>query len=197
MDRIEDSDQDRTGDRLGEIDVSTQRVSEVEAEIEVSPMLQGYDLGMSDREDEHSPPKFELISEYRISHPSAPTNNPPHPPPPPLAKDISSVRFRPVLVMAQAEMTSTYGHPRLNWPEMAKVNIATNETSFTYLRLSMFLPPIFIPEDNSSISARLITSSAYYVEENRREYASLSHPFSNRKNFRLAVSIRIVASCLS
>jgi len=26
-------------------------------------------------------------------------------------------------VMTKAEMTSTYGHPRLNWPEMhAKVN---------------------------------------------------------------------------
>jgi len=25
-------------------------------------------------------------------------------------------------VMAQAEMTSTYGHPRLNWPEKARVN---------------------------------------------------------------------------
>jgi len=29
-----------------------------------------------------------------------------------------------VPVMAQAEMTFTHGHPRLNWPEMAKVNIA-------------------------------------------------------------------------
>jgi len=37
--------------------------------------------------------------------------------------DIYSVRFRPVPALAQAEMTSTYGHPRLNWPEMAKVNI--------------------------------------------------------------------------
>jgi len=36
--------------------------------------------------------------------------------------DISSVRFQPVPEMAQAEMTSTYGHPRLNRPETAKVN---------------------------------------------------------------------------
>jgi len=25
-------------------------------------------------------------------------------------------------VTAQAEMTSTYGHPRLNWPVMGKMN---------------------------------------------------------------------------
>jgi len=36
--------------------------------------------------------------------------------------DIPSVCFQPVPVKAQAEMTSTYGHPRLNWPVMAKVN---------------------------------------------------------------------------
>jgi len=29
-----------------------------------------------------------------------------------------------VPVKAQAVMTSTYGHPRLNWPATAKVNIS-------------------------------------------------------------------------
>jgi len=81
-------------------------------------MLQEYDLGLSDRDDELSPPKLELESAYR--HPTHSPSS--HPPSPPLAMDISSVRFRPVPVVAQAEMTSTYGHPRLNWPEMAKVN---------------------------------------------------------------------------
>jgi len=119
MDRVEDIDRDRAGDRFSERDVNTQRVSEAKTEKEVSALMQEYDLGLSDREYERSPPKLKLASEYR--HPRhSPT---PHPPPPlPLAMDISTVRFRPVPVMAQAEMTSTYGHPRLNWPELGKVN---------------------------------------------------------------------------
>jgi len=118
MDRIEDIDRDRARDRLGERDGKTQRVSEEETDKEVGAMLLEYDLGLSDRDDECSPPKLKLASDYR--HPS---HSPPsHPPPPPLAMDISSVRFRPVPVVAQAEMTSTYGHPRLNLPEKAKVN---------------------------------------------------------------------------
>jgi len=36
--------------------------------------------------------------------------------------DTSNVHFRPVPVTAQAEMTSTYGHPRLNWPVMGRMN---------------------------------------------------------------------------
>jgi len=97
----------------------------------VSAMLVGYDLGGSDRDEERSPPKLELVSEYRhphhsppvshLAHAPAPAHAYPHPPPP-LTMDFSSVRFQSVSVMAQAEMTSTYGHPRLNWPEMAKVN---------------------------------------------------------------------------
>jgi len=122
MDRIEDIDRDQAGDRLGERDVNTQRFSEVDNEIEVSAMLKSYDLGLSDRHDERSPPKLELASEYRHPSHSPPFHNPPPSPRPPLVMDISSVRFRPVPVVAQAEMTSTYGHPRLNWPEMAKVN---------------------------------------------------------------------------
>jgi len=100
------------------VNVNIQRVSEAETEKEGNAMLQEYDLGLSDRDDERSPPKLKLVSEYR--HPS---HSPPfQPPPPPLAMDIFSVRFRPVLVTAQAEMTSTNGHPRQNWPEIAKVN---------------------------------------------------------------------------
>jgi len=111
--------------------VNTQRVSE--AEEEVDAMLVGYDLGGSDRDEERSPPKLELVSEYRQPHHSPPTSYPTHASavthahhlhhPPPLTMDISSVRFQPVSVMAQAAMTSTYDHPRLNWPETAKVNI--------------------------------------------------------------------------
>jgi len=118
MDRIEDIDRDRAGDRLGERDVNTQRVSEGETEKEGSSMLQDYDAGLSDREYERSPPKLALASEYNLCH--SPLSRSP---PSPLVMDISSVRFRPVPIVAQAEMTSTHGHPRLNWPEMANVNI--------------------------------------------------------------------------
>jgi len=134
MDQVEDIDRDRAGDRLGERDVNSQRVSE--ADEEVSAMLVEYNVGGSDRDDERSPLKLELVYEYRHTHHSpttsyptsyaaiAPTRIHAQPPPPPLphTMDISSVRFQPLPVMAQAEMTSTYGHPRLNWPEMAKVN---------------------------------------------------------------------------
>jgi len=78
-------------------------------------MLESYDMGLTDRKDELSPPKLELASEFRRSHHS-PTSHLPH------TMDISSVRFRPVPVMAQAVMTFTYGHPRLELPEMGKVN---------------------------------------------------------------------------
>jgi len=121
--------------------VNTQRVSE--AEEEVSAMLVGYDLGGSDRYEERSPPKLELVSEYRHPHHSPPTSYPTHAPavthahhlhPPPLTLDISSDRFQPVSVMAQAARTSTYRHPRLNWPETAKVNIYIRVfLSFTYM----------------------------------------------------------------
>jgi len=36
--------------------------------------------------------------------------------------DTSNVRFRPEPVTAQAEMTSTYGHPRPNLPVMGRMN---------------------------------------------------------------------------
>jgi len=108
MDRVEDIDRDRAGDRLGERDVSTQRVSEVETDEEMSAMMRDYDAVHSEGKDERSPPKLELAHEYReygskITHsptlphqlPSPPTTSPPR-----LTMDISSVRVRPVSVMA-------------------------------------------------------------------------------------------------
>jgi len=107
---------------LGDRDRNALRVLEGETEKEVSAMLGSYDMCSSDREDERSPPKLEMASEFRHIHHSPPFHPPPH------TMDISSVRFRPVPVMAQAEMTSTYGHPRLNLPEMGKVNIIIDQT---------------------------------------------------------------------
>jgi len=99
-------------DRLGERDGKTQRVLDGETEKEGSAMLEGYDMGLSDREYERSRPKLEIASGYR-SNLFSPTFHVPLPPP---AMDISSVRFRPVPMMAQAEMTSTHGRPWLNLP---------------------------------------------------------------------------------
>jgi len=119
-DRLDDrlGERDRLDDRLGKrdrLDVrlsardgNTQRGSDRETEKEVSAMLEDYNLSLTDREDERSPPKLELASEFRRSLHSPPTH-PPH------TMDFSSVRFRPV-------MTSTYGHPRLELTEMGKVN---------------------------------------------------------------------------
>jgi len=64
MDREEDIDRDRQGDRLGDRDVNTQRVSEAETEREMSVLVREYDMGNSDREAERSPPKLELIAQH-------------------------------------------------------------------------------------------------------------------------------------
>jgi len=100
-------------DRLG--DREERKNSDGETEREVSAMLEDYNMGLTDREDDISPPKLELASQFR----------PRHSPPLPHTMDISSVRFRPVLVMAQAVLTSTYSHPRQELPEVGKVNIDT------------------------------------------------------------------------
>jgi len=71
-------------------------------------MLKGYDLGTADREGRLSPPKLELITHTRPHH------SPLH------AMDIPSVRYRPAPVLTQAELTSTYSHPRLELPEMER-----------------------------------------------------------------------------
>jgi len=128
--------------------VSTQSVSEVENDKEMSAMMKGYDVVNSEGEDERSPPKLELAHQYREYTSNKSTQSPTicrtlpslssSSSPPPLlinAMDISSVRIRPVPVKAHAVMTLTHGHPRLNWPAVAKVN--------TYIPLSYKCHPGF------------------------------------------------------
>jgi len=74
MDQVEDIDRDRAGDRLGERDGNAQRVSE--ADEKLSAMLVGYNVGGFDRDDERSPPKLELVLEYRHTHHSPPNSYP-------------------------------------------------------------------------------------------------------------------------
>jgi len=115
----------RLGDRLGKRDQLDDRLDDRKGKTEGfgrgdrKGMLGSYDMCSSDREDERSPPKLELAFEFRHTHHSPPSHLP-H------TMDITSVRFRPVPVVAQAVMTSTYGHPRLNLPEMGKVNTLTS-----------------------------------------------------------------------
>jgi len=139
MDRVEDIDRDRAGDQLGEIDVTTQRVLEVETDKEMSAMMKDYEVVNSEGEGERSPPKLELSEQYKEYNNSKSTQSPtirrtlpslpPSSPPPLNTMDISSVRIRPVPVRVQAVMTATHGHPRLNWPAVAKVNIDSKKIS--------------------------------------------------------------------
>jgi len=135
MDLVEGMERDREGSRLSGREVQGDRVSEVETETEMSAMMKGYDVIHSGEEDERSPPRLELVDQYRSYVQNRTTQSPPirrtlpSPPsisPTPLsnlpAMDISSVRIRPVQAMAQAVMTSTHGHPRPNWPTVAKLN---------------------------------------------------------------------------
>jgi len=107
-------------------------VSGVDTDKEKSAMLKDYDVVHSEHEYERSPPRLELAEQYREyilnkstqspiirrTLPSSPSSShPPH-----STINISSVRFRPVPMTAQAVMTSTHGHPRLTWPAVAKVN---------------------------------------------------------------------------
>jgi len=148
MDRVEDIERDREGDRLGEWNVNTERVAEVQTDIKMSAMMRDYGVVNSEWEDERSPPKLELAHEYREYINSKTTQSPtirrtlPSPPSssPPLihTMDISSVRIRPVPVKAQAVMTSTHGHPRLNWPAVAKVNTSIQEPAYKYWQ-SMYI----------------------------------------------------------
>jgi len=126
MGRLEEDERDRLDDRFGDKDGRAQRVSDGETEKKV---LKSYDVGLSERKDERSSPKLKLVSEFRCTHHSPPLS-------PPLlhTMDISSVRVRPVPVMAQAVMTSTHGHPRPNLPEMGKVNIGTKSLGFDVCR---------------------------------------------------------------
>jgi len=85
-----------------------------ETEREVCEMLKGYDLGVAERENSLSPPRLELIT-HTCAH---------HSPPP--AMDISSVLYRPGSVLTQADLTSTHGYPRLELPEMGRMNSSSN-----------------------------------------------------------------------
>jgi len=95
-------------ERLGDKD--RRKNSDDETEREVRTMLEGYDMDLDDREDDISPPKLELASQFR------PRFSPPN------TMDISRVRYRPAPVLTQAELTSTHGHHRLELPEMGKFN---------------------------------------------------------------------------
>jgi len=50
MDRVEDIERDRAGDRLGERNVNTERVSEVETNKEMSAMMRNYDVVRSEED---------------------------------------------------------------------------------------------------------------------------------------------------
>jgi len=111
-------------------------------------MTRGYDVVHSE-EDERSPPKLELAEQNREYINSKSTQSPtirrtlPSPPssshPPLITRDFSSVRIRPVPVRAQAVMTSTYGHTRLNWPAVAKVNRDTEARASPEASYNSFL----------------------------------------------------------
>jgi len=103
--------EERLGDKKG------RKNSDDETEREVRTMFEGYNMGLNDREDDISPPKLKLASQFR------PRFSPFH------TMDISSVGYQPVPVMAQAELTSTYSHLRLKLPEMGKVNISIHRTN--------------------------------------------------------------------
>jgi len=100
MDESEENLDDRLGVRLDDRDGNAWRDSEGKTEKEMSAMFEGYIVGLMDRENNISPPKLELVSEFR--RPRLSPSHPLH------TMDISSVRYRPVPVMAQAVLTSTY-----------------------------------------------------------------------------------------
>jgi len=112
MDESEETLDDRLDDRFGDRDGKARRDLDEETEKEVSAMLEDYNMGLTDKKDELSPPKLELASQFR----------PRHSPPLSHTMDIPSVRYRPVPVMAQTVLTSTYSHPRQELKEVGKVN---------------------------------------------------------------------------
>jgi len=80
-------------------------------EEEVQTLLEGYAVGGVEREG-------------RISHGRLEVINPTHPQPPSSSTiDISSVRYRPTLVMTSAELTSTHGPSWPDLPGSGRVNI--------------------------------------------------------------------------
>jgi len=76
MDRVEDMERDREGDRLSGRDVNAERVSEVETDREMSAMIKDYDIVNSGDDDERSPPRLELAEQYKDYIHSRPTQSP-------------------------------------------------------------------------------------------------------------------------
>jgi len=58
MDESEENLDDRLDDRLGDRDGKARRDSDGETEKEVSAMLESYNVGLTDREDDISQPKL-------------------------------------------------------------------------------------------------------------------------------------------
>jgi len=120
MNRVEDIDRDRTGDRLGEEMYVTERGSEARTDRDNERSPATLVMEPSYRNVQHSP----IVSRTQSPRSTTLSPNPSSPPPPPPlhTMDTSNVRFRPVPVLAQAGMTSTHGHPWLTWPARAKFN---------------------------------------------------------------------------
>jgi len=107
----------------------------------MSALVREYDMGNSDGEVERSPPKLELIAHHYREYVKQASFFPPirrtlptpplTPPLPISAMDISSVRFQPVPVKAQAVIMSTHGHPRMIWPKRPKVNTVLGTIVYT------------------------------------------------------------------
>jgi len=72
MDESEENLDDRLGVRLVDREGKAQTDSEGETEKEVSAMFEGYNVGLTDREDDNSPPKLELASEFKRNRISPP-----------------------------------------------------------------------------------------------------------------------------
>jgi len=105
MDRMGTNVYERSGEKDGRLN------SDDKVERKVRTMMEGYDVGMDNREGSISPPKLELASQF---HPRFS--------PPLHTMDISSVRYRPAPVLTQAELTSTYSHSRLEMPSEGRIN---------------------------------------------------------------------------
>jgi len=61
MDQSEENLEDRLGDR------DKKKDSDSETEKKVSAMFEGYNMGLTDREYDISPPKLELFSDFSIA----------------------------------------------------------------------------------------------------------------------------------
>jgi len=64
MDQSKKNLDDRLDDLLGDRNGKAKKDSDGEMEKEVSAMLENYNMGLTDREDDISPPKLELASQF-------------------------------------------------------------------------------------------------------------------------------------